>query len=111
MTYESSYGTARLVAKLISFFGWIVLAGSIIAGVTIFSASERSDPTILAAVIGTAVGGFLSGIMLIATGQITRAVVDTADFNGEMLALLKTGIRTIPVSQPEPLTSLDPLVR
>ena len=83
MTYESSYGTARLVAKLISFFGWIVLAGSIIAGITIFSASERSDPAILAAVIGTAVGGFLSGIMLIATGQITRAVVDTADFNGE----------------------------
>jgi hypothetical protein len=78
MTYESSYGTARLVGKVISFFGWIVLAGAIIAGITIFlqrvtityrwillshdvayfSASERSDPTILAAVIGTAVAGF-----------------------------------------------------
>jgi len=111
MTYESSYGTARLLAKLISFFGWIVLAGSIIAGITIFSVSERSDPTIIAAGIGSAVGGFLSGVMLIATGQITRAVIDTADFNGEMLALLKTGIKTVPLSHSEPVTSLDPVVR
>ena len=98
MTYESSYGTARLLAKVISFFGWIILAGSIIAAISVFSASERSDPTIIAAVIGSAVGGFLSSVMLIATGQITRAVIDTADFNGEMLALLKTGINCSPIA-------------
>ena len=34
------------------------------------------------------VGGFISGLLLVITGQLTRAMVDTADNTGKMLNLM-----------------------
>ncbi len=40
--------------------------------------------------IALALGGFISGLLLVIAGQLTRATVDNADNTGQMLKLMKS---------------------
>jgi len=76
-TYHSEYSTARKISMLISFLGWVVFAGGVIAA---FSGMARGLLTSLPG-LGIAV----SGLFLVAAGQVTRATVDNADHTREIL--------------------------
>lgn len=84
-----TYTTAQAIAKLVSSIGWMVFFVGIIGLLFVFV--SFSAPNEMAAFVG--VFGFvpaatrvLFGLFLISLGQLIRAAVDTADFNGEMLA-------------------------
>ena len=96
---------ARGVAQVISFFGWLSFAATIfVAVLAVVGSDQRTDSLTGLVLLSMLVGGVVSSAILVATGQITRAIVDIADFNGEMLAILKTGIGKLRStdSRPEP---------
>lgn len=102
MAYESTYSVARVVAQCISSVGWLLLASTIIVGVSAMASSERPDHFTGIALLSMLLGGLMSSALLIASGQITRAIVDVADSNGEILAILKSGIRVGSVTDAKP---------
>jgi hypothetical protein len=96
-TYVSTYQVARSTAQFISAVGWIifalsllVFAGSFLGGMS--SAARGYGPG--AGIAGlfslSSLGGAIGGLILVGFGQSSRALVDTADFTGEMLAIMKT---------------------
>jgi hypothetical protein len=82
--YTSTYHTARTIARLISIVGWL---GVVIGGLLVVGALSQGGPPglLLVPALGIVLGGFL----LVGIGQFTRAAVDTADYTGEMLAIMK----------------------
>jgi len=85
--YKSSYKTARAVHSFIAFVGWVQIFLSTFFCFAIYLSYKDFYivlPVYMLALIG--------GILLIATGQIVRAVIDTADNTGEMLHLIKSAI-------------------
>lgn len=82
--YSSTYRTMRATANFVSGVGWIVALLSVL--VLLASISEGGMAGIL---IVPAFGGAIGGLLLVALGQSARATVDTADFTGEMLAIMK----------------------
>ena len=73
---QNSYGTSILIAKFISFIGWIAVVAGIAlvlsGGFFIFG-------------ISSTISIISSGFMLILGGQITRAVVDNANYTKQIL--------------------------
>ncbi len=69
---EDRYEAARVVAKLAVFVGWLAFAGGIIATLT---AGAAGGTVAALAVLPAAVGGLLT----VAAGQMTGAVLDIAD--------------------------------
>jgi hypothetical protein len=83
-SYNSTYHTARGIAKFISAVGWIVTAIGALFFLVALSESGGARLLSLPSLVGT-----LGGLLLVGTGQFTRAAVDTADHTGEMLAIMK----------------------
>ena len=84
--YVSTYGTTRIIARFISFFGWVVVVLSVLLVSSMGSKpSDVSSPIVLL----FALAGVTSGLLLVLAGQLTRAMVDTADNTGEILFLMK----------------------
>jgi hypothetical protein len=80
---KTKYGTARGVASFIEFVGWLV----VIIGVFVGFLGGSSNAGLVGILIGAAVA--FSGLMLIASAQVVRATVDTADNTQHMVTLLK----------------------
>src|SRR6266446_8258492 len=100
-SYVSTYRTAKVISGFVSFIGWVILTLSILALVGIILALSQMpnnqsfdmfvQSIIFVRVLST-VGGIVSGLLLIAAGQFSRAALDSADYNGEMLAMMKANL-------------------
>ena len=89
-SYESQYETGRKVATFISFLGWLFfVAGllSALAGLASGFQDGYGGVSIIAMLPGLGIA--VSGLFLVASGQVTRATVDNADHTREILALLR----------------------
>lgn len=88
---QSDYTTARKIAMFISFLGWIVFAGGIIAAFVGMESGLQSryggGVSILATLPGFSIA--VSGLFLVAAGQVTRATVDNADHTREILSFIR----------------------
>jgi len=90
--YQSQYGAARTVSMFISFLGWAVFAGGIIAAIAGFAGMGSGGRygggvSLLALLPG--LGMAVAGLFLVAAGQVTRATVDSADHTREILNFIK----------------------
>jgi hypothetical protein len=87
--YVSEYKVARAISSFLSITGWlVVIAGVIVALRGLFVSSQIPDFT-SAELALPGVGIVIGGLVLVATGQFTRATVDNADHTREILKLLK----------------------
>jgi len=77
----ATYKISRAIAKTVSIIGWILVVLSIYGlfhlGLTMMS-------------LYLIVGGFVSGILLVISGQFTGVIIDTADNTSQILALMKS---------------------
>jgi len=80
--YNSDYGAARGISSFISGVGWVV----VVIGVLIALAGAGQG---YALAILPGLGLAVAGIIVVASGQVTRAAVDNADHTREILTLLK----------------------
>jgi len=81
-SYTSTYQTARTTAQFISAVGWVTVVLSVFFG-------SISEGGIAGLFILPSLGGAIGGLLLVGVGQFSRAAVDTADYTGEMLAIMK----------------------
>lgn len=102
--YHSDYGAAKFIGRLISFGGWIVVALGLLGillgifgwlGAFTYARELGLNAIFIRAISVLAVMlsllYALIGLFMAAVGQHFRATVDTANYNGEMLALMKLG--------------------
>jgi hypothetical protein len=86
---SSKYKTGRLLGRIISFLGWIIVAIAfvfvILFVIGIVQKGVYSDHMMLLGVGGLTVGSVLTGVILVAVGQMLRATLDTADNTRLML--------------------------
>jgi len=87
VSYASTYNSARTIAQLVSVVGWV---GVGIGALLLVAAAFRGGLFVVPA-LGLALAGFL----LVGVGQFTRAAVDTADYAGEILTIMKLTQRRI----------------
>jgi hypothetical protein len=83
-SYTSTYQTARTTAQFISAVGWVI----VVLSVWLFLGSI-SEGGIAGLFILPSFGGAIGGLLLVGVGQFSRAAVDTADYTGEMLVIMK----------------------
>jgi len=100
--YRKDYGAARFVGSVISFVGWIVFLLGVVGvvggfagmGAGGFARELGVHPAIITVVSGLIIMFSLLyavlGLVFAALGQHFRATVDTANYSGEMLALMKS---------------------
>jgi len=90
-TYQSDYGVARKVSIFISFLGWVVFAVGVLAAFAGLVGELRSPygNNISIGILLSGIGIAVSGLFLIAAGQVTRATVDNADHTREILRFLR----------------------
>ena len=89
---SSDYGTARIIAKVVSFLGWIVVVAGIVGivyGVRKGLLYGGRDAVLIAVTPGMAT--VMMGIVMVVMGQITRATVNTADDTRQILHLFRHG--------------------
>jgi hypothetical protein len=84
--YTPTYNTARGIAQLVSAIGWFAVG---IGGLVLLAGMSQGRGGALMSIV-PALGAMLGGFLLVSTGQLTRAAVDTADHTGAILAVLKT---------------------
>lgn len=86
--YTTTYGTARMIAQCISFIGWIiVIIGCLILIVSLIQSTKDHSFALMGLI--PAFAAIISGLLLVMIGQMTRAMIDTADNTGQMLVILK----------------------
>ena len=85
----SDYGVAKAVAGFVAFVGWALVAIGVIAVFVALQQATQSNRIMPgAAVMVALMPGFISaglGFLLVMGAQVTRAVVDTADYAREIL--------------------------
>jgi len=89
---SSDYGTARIVAKVVSLLGWVVVVAGIVGiayGVRKGLLYGGRDAVLIAVTPGMAT--VMMGIVMVVMGQITRATVNTADDTRQILHLFRHG--------------------
>jgi hypothetical protein len=84
---HGTYDTARGVASLFAFFGWLIVVVGIMAGVAGLSLGAPFNFLIVAVGVGIAA----IGLLLVAAEQMLRASVDSADYSRQAL-LLQIGL-------------------
>ena len=83
------YGIAKVIAKIISFTGWMTLfAGFVVVGYAIAHSKGYENIDVILVIILPGIGMIVTGLFLIVAGQITRATVDNATHNKHILMLL-----------------------
>ena len=103
---RKGYGAARFVGSTISFVGWIVLLLGVLGilfgliasmGANSFAIQLQMNPLVFKVVGGLVIASSLLyavfGLVCVALGQYFRAAVDTANYNAEMLALMRSRTR------------------
>ncbi len=93
MSVNKDYSQAIFIAKLVSFIGWLaVIAGIIGLAISVSEGqniNSYSDFTILL-ISGTAsIISSLFGLILVVAGQVSRAVMDNANYSAAMLEEMK----------------------
>lgn len=129
-TYVSTYKTGKIIGRILSFLGWVMVAAGAVLLIysTIRCLTAASEPvdtpfgTLLAGAylygIWLALGLVVGGLFQVASGQGVRALLDTADHTGESLDLLREQARrqasedearrraaALPVPEPETVCS------
>lgn len=92
---RSQYRTARAIAYILAFLGWIaVVVGIIIAIVGAGAVLQYSDvPAItLLWTMAPGLGTAWSGLLMVALAQVTRAIADNADHTHKILELIQSRI-------------------
>jgi len=99
--YVSSYKTAKGVATFVSAVGWVLLVISAAVLVIMLAGLSQAPQNQAGAMfiqsvafifMLSAIGGIVSGLLLIAAGQGSKATLDSADYSGEMLAITKASL-------------------
>lgn len=85
---KSGYGAALFIALITSFIGGLIVVGGIIAIIGAFATAGKSSGLSFIALL-PAIGTIITGLLMVAAAQITRAVVDTANYSREIRDLLK----------------------
>lgn len=90
--YQSEYGVARKVSMFISLLGGIIFSvGIIIAFMDIVGGpGSRDGGGVSTLSFWSGLGSAVSGLFLVASGQISRATVDNADHTREILNIIKS---------------------
>ena len=83
--FGGDYKTGVIISMIVSFVGWLVCAGAVILVVVAFEKLERMG----AVAIGPGVGVFIGGLLLVISGQATRALFDSTNYTRQMLELAK----------------------
>ncbi|WP_047050009.1 hypothetical protein [Vibrio mexicanus] len=89
---ESKYKTAQLISKIISGFGWLTFASGIFIILAALSSGSGRYGFDLWHAISLATPGFItlvSGLFLVATGQVMKATLDNADHTFYIYSHLK----------------------
>ena len=92
--YRSTYGIARAIARVIAGIGYLtcfLAVCYVILGFAILSGAQPKSPELAQAFIllcGSA-GAIFAGILVVGVSQFMRAAIDTADFTGEMLTIMR----------------------
>jgi hypothetical protein len=93
-TLGKSYETTKTIARIIAGIGWALIGLALfISGITFLVAvGSKSGGFLvgLVAAIVMAVFPVSFGLILVMSGQITRAIVDVADTNQKILDILRT---------------------
>jgi|GEM_PF-1879911 len=81
----TSYGTARVLMKVTSLFGWILVVGGLIWLLSSFvlSGDEAQDKLIKGGI------ALLVGLAIVHVNQVILAVLDTADNSLELLRVMR----------------------
>ena len=84
---SNDYGVSITVAKIIAFFGWLaIIAGFVLilmAAAETVKSGEFGLGTALA--LYPSVVAIVSGLVLVITGQVSRAVFDNTNYSKQML--------------------------
>lgn len=81
---KSQYGVAKSLSQLQTFIGWVgVAVGGFVA---IFGIDSGGYGPLIGIVIGVILA--IGGLIIVGLAQLTKAVVDTADYSREILYLL-----------------------
>jgi predicted nucleic acid-binding Zn-ribbon protein len=90
LEYVSTYDATRIFSQFVSGAGWfIIIMGVLIPIITAIISFKSITILSLLGIFGV---GFWSGLFLVMSGQLTRALVDNADNTGKMLSLLRVSI-------------------
>lgn len=88
--YVSGYGTARSLSNLVVSLGWIVVGIGVLLSAFIVMNSLKSRMGIysLAAIL-PGLGTTAGGLVMVMSGQITKATLDSADNTGRILNMFR----------------------
>jgi hypothetical protein len=84
-SFTSSYKTSRIIAKIVSEIGWIIVLLSCVT--LVLAIIQNKNAGMLAFLPAVAV--VIAGLIVVISGQLMRAAVDTADYTGELVSLFK----------------------
>ena len=82
---KSGYGTALGLSSFVSVVGWIAVVGGVLLVLNGLSSGVPAS-LFFQAVIG--IGITVGGLLLVMVAQLTRAIIDTADYSREMLKVM-----------------------
>jgi len=87
---RGGYGFARFISNLLTVAGVIVFLGAVAMIILIMVQLPTATSIQLRVLAATpSLGGLFSGMVLLALGSITKATVDSAEYNAQMLQLTK----------------------
>ncbi len=87
---RGGYGFGRAVAALLTIVGIVViLATFVMLVITMVNLPQATSMQLRLVVATPSLGGLFSGLALLAAGVIAKAVIDTADYNAQLLNLTR----------------------
>ncbi|MBN2299016.1 MAG: hypothetical protein JXM72_10500 [Deltaproteobacteria bacterium] len=92
ISYSEKYKTARMIGQLVSGVGWVAVAICAIAFLMALVNSMDHHRSIAPAFL--VLSGVVPGLSMVLLGQITQAIVDSADHLKEMLEIIKSKNKT-----------------
>lgn len=84
---SNDYGVSTTVAKIISSFGWISVFSGIVLIIMALAEAAKSGGLGIGTLMALfpAFGAIVGGLLLVITGQVSRAVMDNANYSKQML--------------------------
>ncbi len=83
---HQGYGVASFIIMVLSVIGWLAVAGGVIFFFMSLGATGKYGESGLILVLPS-FGVIIAGLITVASAQITRAMIDTANYTREMLML------------------------
>ena len=79
------YGASIVVALIVSFIGWLTIIGGI--GMSVYLVIKGGNMAMMG--IGPSLGAIFAGLLLVITGQTSRAILDNTNYSKEIVELLR----------------------